>query len=186
MIFDKLKAHIWQALSAILFVALCGVGIKLFDTTRDLDKARAALATEQRDRAQENEERMRVALDDARETFRKNELHTRRQQEITDANTKQERARAAALAAAVADGKRLRSQVAQFAAACGGRETDSPAAALEHCRNRATTLGELLGEADGLAEEFAGAAERHADEIRTLKAVTENDRRRLLQPGPAP
>ena len=181
MIFDKLKAHIWQALAAILFVALCATGFKLIGALHDRDAARTALANEQRDRADENRERMRVALEDARETFRKGEIHARNQQEIADAHAQQEKRRAAALAAAVADGQRLRNQVAQFAAACGGGEADSPAIALQHCRDRAATLGALLGEADGLAEEFAGAAEQHADEVRTLMRVIENDRT-LLPP----
>ena len=72
--------------------------------------------------------------------------------------------------------ERLRDQVRAFAAACGGREGQSPASALRDCEYRATTLGELYDEADRQAEEFAGAAEKHADEIRALKRVIVNDR----------
>lgn len=183
MIFDKLKAYIWQTLAALLFVALCATGFKLIGALHDRDTARTALATEQRDRADENTERMRVALEDARETFRKGEVHARNQQEIVDAHAKQERARAAALAAAAADGERLRKQVAEYAATGGGGEADSPAVALQRCRDRAATLGVLYGEADSQAEAFAGAAEQHADEVRTLKRVIENDRALLPQPG---
>ena len=182
MIFSTIKAYIWQALAALLFVALCATGLKLIGVLHDRDAARTALATEQRDRANENRERMRVALDDARETFRKGEIHARNQQDIVDAHAKQERARAAALAAAAADGERLRKQVAEYAATGGGGEADSPAVALQRCRDRAATLGHLLGQADGLAEAFAGAAEQHADEVRTLKRVIENDRA-LLPPS---
>lgn len=182
MIFDKLKAHIWQALAAILFVALCATGFKLIGALHDCDTTRTALANEQRDRANENRERMRVALDDARATFRKGEIHARNQQDIVDAHAKQERARAAALAAAAADGERLRQQVTEFAATCGGGEAQSLAAALQHCRDRAATLGVLYGEADSQAEAFAGAAEQHADEVRTLMRVIQNDRT-LLPPG---
>lgn len=183
MILNTIKAYIWQALAATLFVALCATGFKLIGALHDRDAARTALANEQRDRADENRERMRVALEDARETFRKGEIHARNQQDIADAHAQQEKRRAAALAAAVADGQRLRNQVAQFAAACGGGEADSPATALQHCRDRAATLGHLLGQADGLAEAFAGAAEQHADEVRTLKRVIENDRALLPPPG---
>lgn len=133
--------------------------------------------------AAQESERSRVALDDARDTFRRGEIHTRNQQEIADAHAAQEKHRLARLAAAAADGERLRQHVAEFAAACGGGEADSPAAALQHCRDRAATLGQLLGEADGLAEAFAGAAEQHADEVRTLKRVIENDRALLPPPG---
>lgn len=133
--------------------------------------------------SQQEVERHQVALEDARATFRKGEIHARNQQEIADAHAKQEKRRSAALAAALADGQRLRDQVAQFAAACGGGEADSPAVALQHCRDRAATLGALLGEADSLAEEFAGAAEQHADEVRTLMRVIQNDRTLLPPPG---
>lgn len=44
---------------------------------------------------------------------------------------------------------------------------------LPACRERATTLGELLGEADQLASELAEAAEQHASEVRVLKRYTE-------------
>ena len=143
----------------------------------------AAVAKLNATHAAQESERHRIALDDARATFRKGEIHARNQQEIVDAHAKQERARAAALAAAAADGERLRKQVAEYAATCGGGEADSPAVALQRCRDRAATLGHLLGQADGLAEAFAGAAEQHADEVRTLKRVIENDRALLPPPG---
>ena len=183
MILSSVKAYIWQALAATLFVALCVVGFKLVEALHDCDTARTALASEQRDRANENRERMRVALEDARDTFRKGEIHARNQQEIADAHAEQEKRRVARLAAAAADGERLRQQVTEFAATCGGGEAQSLAAALQHCRDRAATLGVLYGEADSQAEAFAGAAEQHADEVRTLKRVIENDRALLPPPG---
>ena len=133
--------------------------------------------------AAQESERHRIALDDARETFRKGEIHARNQQEIADAHAEQEKRRVARLAAAAADGERLRKQVTEYAATCGGGEADSPAVALQRCRDRAATLGVLYGEADSQAEAFAGAAEQHADEVRTLKRVIENDRALLPPPG---
>ena len=183
MILSSVKAHIWQALAATLFVALCVVGFKLVEAMHDRDTARTALANEQRDRADEDRERMRVALDDARDTFRKGEIHARNQQEIADAHAAQEKRRLARLATAAADGERLRKQVTEYAATCGGGEAQSLAVALQHCRDRAATLGVLYREADGQAEAFAGAAEQHADEVRTLKRVIENDRALLPPPG---
>ena len=171
-----LPLHLRAAAQSVLFVALCATGLKLIGVLHDRDAARTALATEQRDRADENTERMRVALDDARATFRKGEIHARNQQEIADAHAKQERARAAALAAAAADGERLRDQVRAFAAACGGGEAQTVAAAISDCRDRAATLGALYEAADRQAGEFAAAAEKHADEVRTLKRVIVNDR----------
>lgn len=136
----------------------------------------AAVAKLKATHAAHETERHRVALDDARATFRKGEIHARNQQEIADAHAAQEKRRLARLAAAATDGERLRKQVTEYAATCGGGEADSPAAALQRCRDRAATLGVLYREADGQAEEFAGAAEKHADEVRTLKAVIANDR----------
>ena len=153
----------------------------------------AAVAKLNATHAAQESERHRIALDDARATFRKGEIHARNQQEIADAHAAQEKRRLAHLAAAAADGDRLRKQVTEYAAACGGGEADSPAAALQHCRDRAATLGVLYGEADSQAEAFAGAAEQHADEVRTLKRVIENDRALLppaggvgLKPPPRP
>lgn len=184
MILSSVKAHIWQALAATLFVALCVVGFKLVEAHLDVERARSALSAEREARAQEDKDRMQAALDDARETFRKGEIHARNQQEIADAHDAQEKRRLARLAAAAADGERLRQQVTEFAATCGGGEAKSLAAALQHCRDRAATLGVLYREADNQAEEFAGAAEKHADEVRTLKRVIENDRA-LLPPSGA-
>ena len=100
MILSSVKAYIWQALAATLFVALCVVGFKLVEALYDCDTARTALANEQRDRADEDRERTRVAMDDARETLRKGEIHARNQQEIADAHAEQEKRRVARLAAA--------------------------------------------------------------------------------------
>ena len=143
----------------------------------------AAVAKLNATHAAEESERHRIALDDARATFRKGEIHARNQQEIADAHFAQEKHRLARLAAAAADGDRLRKQVTEYAATCGGGGTDSPAAALQHCRDRAATLGVLYGEADSQAEAFAGAAEQHADEVRTLMRMIQNDRTLLPPPG---
>ena len=180
---DKLKAYGFQALAMALLVLTVILVAKLYAAHLDVERARSALSAERESRAQENKDRMQAALDDARDTFRKGEIHARNQQEIADAHAAQEKRRLARLATAAADGERLRKQVTDYAATCGGGEADSPAAALQHCRDRAATLGVLYREADGQAEEFAGAAEQHADEVRTLKRVIENDRALLPPPG---
>ena len=173
---DKLKAYGFLALAMALLVLTVILGAKLYAAKLDAERAHGALSAEREARAQEDKYRMQAALDDARETFRKGEIHARNQQEIADAHAEQEKRRVARLAAAAADGERLRQQVTEFAATCCGGEAQSPAATLQHCRDRAATLGVLYREADGQAEEFAGAAEKHADEVRTLKAVIANDR----------
>ena len=180
---DKLKAYGFQALAMALLVLTVILGAKLYAAKLDVERARSALSAEREARAQEDKDSMQAALDDARDTFRKGEIHARNQQEIADAHFAQEKRRLARLAAAAADGERLRKQVTEYAATCGGGEADSPAAALQHCRDRAATLGVLYGEADSQAEAFAGAAEQHADEVRTLKRVIENDRTLLPPPG---
>ena len=173
---DKLKAYGFQALAMALLVLTVILVAKLYAAKLDVERARSALSAERESRAQENKDRMQAALDDARETFRKGEIHARNQQEIADAHAKQERARAAALAAAAADGERLRDQVRAFATACGGGEAQTVAAAISDCRDRAATLGALYEAADRQAGDFAAAAEKHADEIRTLRRVIVNDR----------
>lgn len=183
MMLDKLKAYGFQALAMALLVMTVILWAKLYAAKMDVERARSALSAERESRAQENKDMMQAALDDARATFRKGEIHARNQQEIADAHAEQEKRRVARLAAAAADGERLRQQVTEFAAACGGGEAKSLAAALQHCRDRAATLGVLYWEADVQAEEFAGAAEKHADEVRTLKRVIENDRALLPPPG---
>ena len=173
---DKLKAYGFQALALALLALSIYLGFQLYEARLDAEKSRSALSAEQASRAWENAERMRVALDDARATFRKGEIHARNQQEIANAHAKQERARAAALAAAAADGERLRDQVRAFAAACSGGEAQTVAAAISDCRDRAATLGALYEAADRQAGDFAAAAEKHADEIRTIRRVIVNDR----------
>ena len=96
---DKIKAYGFQALALALLALSIYLGFQLYEARLGAEKARGALSAEQTSRARENTERMRVALDDARETFREGEIHARNQQEIADAHAKQERARAAALAA---------------------------------------------------------------------------------------
>ena len=183
MMLDKIKAYGLQALAMALLVLNVILGAKLYAAKLDVERARSALSAERESRAQENKDRMQAALDDARETFRKGEIHARNQQEIADAHDAQEKRRVARLAAAAADGERLRKQVAEYAATCGGGEAVSPAVALQRCRDRAATLGVLYGEADSQAEAFAGAAEQHADEVRTLMRVIQNDRTLLPLPG---
>lgn len=80
---------------------------------------------------------------------------------------------AAADAARSAD--ELRGDIATFLAA-RDRGAGVDAAAVADFRNRAATLGRLLGDADRLAEKLAGAAERHASEVRALKRQLLADR----------
>ena len=105
---DKLKAYGFQALAMALLVLTVILVAKLYAAKLDVERARSALSAERESRAQENKDRMQAALDDARETFRKGEIHARNQQEIADAHAEQEKRRVARLAAAAADGVHLR------------------------------------------------------------------------------
>ena len=83
---DKIKAYGFQALALALLALSIYLGFLLYEVRLDAEKSRSALSAEQTSRARENTERMRVALDDARTTFRKGEIHARNQQEIADAH----------------------------------------------------------------------------------------------------
>lgn len=92
-----------------------------------------------------------------RERFKQREIIERND----DARTQSYRR---ALAAARVDGDRLRELLAVYASGTGS----DPAAA---CKpdGRAAVLADLLGEADRLAEESAGAADRYAGQVRGLQ-----------------
>jgi len=181
MILDALKSKAWM-------LAACAAGALLITQTVRLSAARAelatattTLATERGNRDEEDKARLQVALDDSRAVFRKQEIHTTTQTEITNAQAKQDRARTAAVAAARADADGLRHQIAAYTAPGGGGEAQSDGTACIDLRDRATALGVLLSAADSQAGDFAAAAEQHADQVRTLKAAILNDRA-LLSP----
>ena len=181
MILDTLKSKAWM-------LAACAAGLLLITQTVRLSAARAELATatttlakERQHRAEESQTRLQVALDDARAVFRKQEIHTTTQTEIANAQAKQDRARTAAVAAARADADGLRLQIAAYTATSARGEAQGNTAACLDLRNRTATLGDLLRQADSLAEEFAGSAELHADHVRALKEIVANDRK-LMEP----
>lgn len=176
MILDALKAKAWM-LATLASVGLLAVTAwHLHSAQSDLATATTALATERQQRAKEDNARLQVALDDAKAVFRKQEIHTTNQTELANVQAKQDRARAAAVTRLHADADSMRQQIAQYAAAGSGGEGQGDTAACLDLRDRAATLGNLLSEADGMAGEFAEAAELHADQVRTLKAVVTNDR----------
>lgn len=185
MILDTLKAKAWMLAACAAGGLLVVAAWQLHAARADLVTATTTLATERQHRAEQETTRMQVALADAKAVFRKQEIHTTNQTEITNAQTQQDRTRTAAVAAARVDADGLRRQIAAYTAPRGGSETQGDGAACIDLQHRAATLGELLGQANGLAGDFAAAAEQHADEVRTLKAVVLNDRA-LLAPEGAP
>lgn len=176
MILDWLKAKVWMLAALAAVGLLAATAWQLHATRAELTQATTSLATERQQSAEETSARLRAALDDAKAVFRKQEIHATNQTEIANVQAKQDRARAAAITRLRADADSLRGTIAAYAAAGGGGEAQGDGAACLDLRNRATILGELLQQADGLAGEFAEAAELHADQVRTLKAVVGNDR----------
>jgi len=113
-----------------------------------------------------------AAEHEARQTEQRRQITT---QGINDALSKEVRNLDSALAAERTDAVVLRSLVSDYAAGPATSTPDTPE--LADAKHRATTLGHLLEQADSLAEELAGAAERHASEARALKAQVVDDRR---------
>ena len=177
MIFDWLKAKVWMLVALAAGAALAVAAWHLHAAQAELATITVTLATERQKHAEETSARERVAREDAQEVARMQSLHASRQQEIQDAQLKQDRTRAAAAARLGADGDSMRGAIASYTAAGGGGEAQGDTAACVDLRNRTATLGELLRQADSLAEEFAGAAELHADQVRSLKEIVTNDRK---------
>ena len=97
-------------------------------------------------------------------------------QEIADAFQKQIDKRETQLRTERAGADRLRNDAKAFATRRGDPGQACPAE-LEGTRDRAAALGQLFSEADSFAGEMVDAAERHADEARTLRQRVEADRR---------
>jgi hypothetical protein len=162
----------WRTWVAIAIVGLiAAVGLQ---TTR-LNWAKDALTLEKAERANDVAERERIARAMAEQNARLQAEHAAKQQEalraFNDAIAEQERR----AAAADADAASLRDAVACYASGdCLGPHVD--AASGGTCADRAATLGSLFGRADTLAGRMARAAEKHASEVRALKAQILADR----------
>lgn len=181
---DKLKANAWMlgaiaaaALSVVQTFRVYELELSVAKAGTDLAKAGITLADERRVRAEQDQAGAALALDDTKATFRKQEIHALNQQKVLDDQAQQDQARARALAAATAVAASLRNDLAAYLSAPGADgQAQGDAAACLDSRHRAATLGELFEEADRQAGELAAAAEKHADDTRTLKALLLNDR----------
>ena len=144
-------------------VAVVGLALNNMRVVWERNAARATLAQVQVEFAQHRATAAAAAAA-AEQAHRQQETRWRAQQ--TEARKKheaalQEQARVADRARV--DGERLRDTIAGFAA--GGeiaRDT------LDACNRRAATLGNLLADADRLAESLARAAEAHRDQVALL------------------
>lgn len=134
------------------------------------------LSKERMERSQEDTENAQAArAKDKAERDKENQRNLEGQ-ELADAFQKQIDARDTQLRAERAGGDRLRNDAKAFATRRGD-PGETCAIELEGTRDRAATLGQLFSEADSFAGEMVDAAERHADEARTLRQRVEADRR---------
>jgi len=158
-----------------LAIAIAGLIAATTVQTMRLNSAKDALTLEKAERANETVVRERVARLMAEQNARLQAEHAAKQQEALRAfNTalaEQERR----AAAADADAAELRTAVECYAAGtCLGPHVDTASGGT--CQHRSATLGKLFGRADTLAGRMAKAADRHADEVRALKAQIMADR----------
>ncbi|BEP70837.1 MULTISPECIES: hypothetical protein [unclassified Variovorax] len=173
-----LKTPLLWVLGLGLVAALATAGI---ERTRAAD-ARADLASEKRERAQEDSARYRVALTDALRSSEKMAAHAAAQQGLTHALAQETAARIAAersngqLAAGLRDAftafaARDREEAAAHAAGAGD-SGDRPGA-VDSLFGEA---GELLARSADLQEEARSIVARRDSEVKALKAQVEADR----------
>ena len=158
------------------------LGVALGVQTLRLGNAQTNLAQEWQARAEETAQRERVAREATAKIAALQAEHAKRQQEVADAFTQELERRDAAARAASADGDRLRAEINRLASA-GPVRPGTDATACADTSRRAAALGDVLGNADKLAERLAGAAERHAAQARALKKQLLADRRACIPPN---
>lgn len=161
---------------AVLLLLALGV-----QTVR-LSSAKTDLAQERQARAEETAERERVAREATAKIAALQAEHAKQQQEVADAFERDRAALERAAFDARTDADSLRKQIDAFASP-GALSPDADPAAAKRFQHRAATLGVLFGEADGLAESMARAAERHAAEVRALKKQIAVDRAACIPPN---
>ena len=159
----------WLAITLVGLIAFAGI------QTMRLNWAKDALTLERAERATERYTAEAMARAMAERNASLQAAHAAKQQEalraFNDALAEQERR----VAAADADAAELRSAVECYAAGnCLTPGADTATSGT--CQHRAATLGSLFGRADTLAGRMAHAAEKHASEVRALKAQISADR----------
>ena len=159
----------WLAITIAILIAATGI------QTMRLGWAKDALTLEKAERATERYTAEAMARAMAERNASLQAAHAAKQQETTRAYNEALRAQEVAAAAAAADADSLRLAVECYASGdCLGPNADTATGGT--CQHRAATLGKLFGRADTLAGRLAKAADRHADEVRALKAQILADR----------
>ncbi len=160
----------WLALAIAGLLAFAGI------QTARLGWAQDALTLERAERATETAERERIARAMAEANARLQAEHAAKQQATLKAFNDALREQEIRAAAAAADADSLRLAVECYAAGnCLPANADSATGGT--CQHRAATLGNLFNRANAAAGRMAKAADKHADEVRALKAQIEADRR---------
>ena len=169
----------WKAVAAGLVLAalVSALGVQ----TARLAGVRTALSTEQRDRAQENSDRLRAALRESERVAALQLMHATNQQEIVDAYEARLKNVQDGRTADAAAAQRVRRQLAAFAARDREAARSDPAAC-ERVANRSAVLADVAAEGRALLAEGRRVVEGRDAEIALLRHLLLNDRTLI---GPA-
>lgn len=159
----------WLAITIAGLIAFAGLQTVRLGWSKD------ALTLEKAERANETADRERAARQMAEQNARLQVEHAAQQQATLKAFNDALREQEIRAAAADADAASLRDAVACYASGdCLPPGVD--AATGGACPDRAATLGGLFNRANTAAGRMAKAADKHADEVRALKAQILADR----------
>jgi hypothetical protein len=171
MIIERLAGYALPAVLAGLVAAITWGGVQ----TLRLGNAQTALAEERTARATERYTAEAIARAMAEKNAALQATHAAQQQEAVRAYHNALADQEVRAAAAAADAASLRDAVNCYASGdCLGPGANTAAGG--SCPDRAAVLGGLFRRADTAAARMARAADKHADEIRILKAQILADR----------
>lgn len=171
MIVERLAGYALPAVLAALVAAVAWGGVQ----TLRLGSLETELAEERTARATERYTAEAIARAMAERNAALQAEHAAKQQETTRAFNEALQSQEVRAAAAAADAASLRDAVECYARGdCLGPGANTTPAG--NCGDRAAALGRLFGRADTVAGRMARAADKHADEIRALKAQILADR----------
>lgn len=140
-----------------------------------LAAVRTTLAAEQRDRAEENNDRLRAALRESERVASLQFLHAANQQEIVDAYEVRLKNVQDGRNADAADAQRVRRQLSAFAARDSEAARSDPAAC-ERVANRSYLLADVAAEGRDLLAEGRRIVEDRDAQVTMLLGLVKNDR----------
>lgn len=157
--------------AAVLAVLVSALGVQ---TTR-LAGVRASLANEEAERAQETNDRLRASLRESERVAALQLTHAATQQEIVDAYETRLKTVQDDRAADANDARRVRRQLAAFAARDREAARSDPAAC-ERVADRSAVLADVVAEGRDLLAEGRRVVEDRDAEVTLLGAMVRNDR----------